>query len=101
MWMFITANGGILFAWAVPLIISGALGNMIDRWRLGYVVDFIRFHLHDGWEWPTFNVADITITVGVAFLLLDGFRKEVASESAARKNGNDTVGDSQNSEPAG
>ena len=91
LWMFVTDNGGILFAWAVPLVISGALGNMIDRWRLGYVVDFIRFHIHDGWEWPTFNVADCTIAVGVALLLLDGMRKPeaaaaVSSESAAPQN---------------
>jgi len=78
MWMFVTASGGVLFAWAVPFIVSGALGNMIDRWRLGYVVDFIRFHLHDGWEWPTFNVADITISIGVGLLLLDGLRKDAS-----------------------
>ena len=74
LWLFAKNHGGRLFAWSVPLIISGALGNMVDRWRLGYVVDFIRFHLHDGWEWPTFNVADITIAVGFAFLLIDGMR---------------------------
>lgn len=76
MWMFVAGHGGPLFAWSVPLIVSGALGNMIDRWRLGYVVDFIRFHINDGWEWPTFNIADCTITVGVVFLLLDGLRKQ-------------------------
>lgn len=76
MWMFVAGHGGPLFAWSVPLIVSGALGNMIDRWRLGYVVDFIRFHLQDTWEWPTFNIADCTITVGVAFLLLDGLRRQ-------------------------
>jgi signal peptidase II len=82
LWMFITQHGGPLFALSVPLIVSGALGNMVDRWRLGYVVDFIRFHLHDGWEWPTFNVADCTITVGVAFLLIDGMRKPATAERA-------------------
>ncbi|MGD8860768.1 MAG: signal peptidase II [Myxococcales bacterium] len=76
MWMFVVGNGGVLFAWSVPLIVSGAVGNMVDRIRLGYVVDFIRFHLHDTWEWPTFNVADSTITVGVALLLLDGMRRQ-------------------------
>ncbi|MDD9940836.1 MAG: signal peptidase II [Myxococcales bacterium] len=82
LWMFVTFHGGPLFAWSVPLIVSGALGNMVDRWRLGYVVDFIRFHLHDGWEWPTFNVADITITIGVAFLLLDGMRRPRTADEA-------------------
>ena len=76
MWMFITGNGGRMFALSVPLIVSGALGNMVDRVRLGYVVDFIRFHINDGWEWPTFNVADSTITVGVVLLLLDGLLRQ-------------------------
>jgi signal peptidase II len=55
------------------LIASGALGNLIDRFRLGYVVDFIRFHVHEAFVYPTFNVADCTITVGVALLLIEGF----------------------------
>ncbi len=73
LWFFITGHGGRLFAVSVPLIASGALGNLVDRFRLGYVVDFIRFHLRDGFSWPTFNVADSTITVGVVLLLLEGF----------------------------
>jgi signal peptidase II len=73
--MLMRGNGGPLFAWSVPLVVSGALGNMIDRVRLGYVVDFIHFHIHEAFEWPTFNVADSTITVGVALLLLDGLRR--------------------------
>jgi signal peptidase II len=73
-WMFVRGHGGKLFAASVPLVASGALGNMVDRLRLGYVVDFIHFHIRDGFEWPTFNVADSTITVGVALLLLDGLR---------------------------
>ena len=74
-WMFVRGRGGPLFAWSVPLVVSGAVGNLVDRVRHGFVVDFIRFHLGDGWEWPTFNVADAAITVGVALLVIDGFRK--------------------------
>lgn len=74
MWLFVTGYGGRLFAWSVPLIASGALGNLVDRLRFGYVVDFIRFHIHDSFAWPTFNVADSTITVGVALLLLESLR---------------------------
>jgi signal peptidase II len=82
--MFVRGSGGALFAASVPLIVSGALGNMIDRVRLGYVVDFIHFHVHDSFHWPTFNVADITITVGGALLLLDGLRtREAASAPSA------------------
>lgn len=75
LWMFVRGRGGPLFAMAVPLVVSGALGNMVDRVRLGYVVDFIHFHIHDRFAWPTFNIADATITVGVALLLLDGLRR--------------------------
>lgn len=81
--MFVRGSGGALFAASVPLIVSGALGNMVDRVRLGYVVDFIHFHVYDRFEWPTFNVADATITVGVAFLLLDGLRKPAQDAAPA------------------
>lgn len=52
-------------------MIGGALGNLIDRVRLGKVVDFLQWHWHD-WYWPSFNVADSAITLGVALLLIDG-----------------------------
>lgn len=74
MWLFVTGYGGRLFAWSVPLIASGALGNLVDRLRFGYVVDFIRFHVHDSFAWPTFNVADSTITVGVVLLFIESLR---------------------------
>jgi signal peptidase II len=73
LWMFMTGRGGRLFAISVPLIISGAVGNFVDRVRLGYVVDFVRFHISDRWAYPTFNVADAWITVGVALILIEGF----------------------------
>lgn len=69
--MFLQGKGGALFAYAVPLIASGALGNIHDRIRHGYVVDFIRA-FHGTWEYPTFNVADAAISVGVGLLLLEG-----------------------------
>jgi signal peptidase II len=59
-----------LLAAGLSLVLGGALGNVIDRIRLGYVIDFIHFH----WErayFPAFNVADSAITVGAACLLLD------------------------------
>lgn len=86
LWLFVTGYGGKLFAYSVPLIASGALGNLVDRARLGYVVDFIRFHIHDSFVWPTFNVADSTITVGVALLLIEGF---LAPRAEAAKTGSD------------
>lgn len=80
LYMFVRGHGGPLFAAAVPLVASGALGNMVDRIRLGYVVDFIHFQIPGWFVWPTFNIADATITVGVALLLLDGMRKPVDSQ---------------------
>lgn len=55
----------------VALVISGGIGNLIDRWRLGRVVDFISVGLPDmPWRWPTFNVADSLICIGVGLLVL-------------------------------
>ncbi|QQR88992.1 MAG: signal peptidase II [Myxococcales bacterium] len=84
-WMLYKGHGGPYFAAAVPFIASGALGNLIDRLLRGYVVDFFRFHLQNGWEWPTFNVADATITVGVVLLLIDGFRKPHPKSETAKQ----------------
>jgi len=55
---------------ALALIIGGAVGNVIDRIRLGHVIDFIDWHYRD-WHWPVFNIADSAITVGVLLLILD------------------------------
>ena len=57
--------------WALPLVLGGAIGNLVDRMRLGYVVDFIDAHWRDKYHWPTFNVADIAITVGIGLMLLE------------------------------
>lgn len=73
LWMFVTGRGGRLFAISVPLIVAGALGNFVDRVRLGYVVDFVRAHINDRWAYPTFNVADAWITIGVVLILVEGF----------------------------
>lgn len=52
------------------LIIGGAIGNLIDRVRLGYVVDYFLFHL-PGWSFAVFNLADAAITVGAGLVLLN------------------------------
>ena len=57
---------------ALMLVFGGAIGNFIDRIRLGYVIDFIDWHWYDtALRWPTFNVADAAISVGVVLLILD------------------------------
>lgn len=60
----------ILSVYALAMILGGALGNLADRVRLGFVIDFLDFHLSDGVHFPAFNVADAGITIGVALLLL-------------------------------
>lgn len=55
---------------ALPLIIGGAIGNVIDRVRFGAVADFIDVHIADR-HWPAFNVADACVCIGAFFLILD------------------------------
>lgn len=59
-----------LLAAAIGLVIGGALGNVIDRFRYGAVVDFLDLHWDD-FHWPAFNLADAAISVGVVVLLMD------------------------------
>ena len=56
------------------LILGGAIGNLLDRFRLGYVVDFLDVYIRDH-HWPAFNVADSAICIGIALLFLDMRRK--------------------------
>ena len=70
-WLFrLPSRGHRLLAAALSLVMGGAIGNVIDRVRFGYVVDFIRVH-YEEWYFPAFNVADSAITVGAALLILD------------------------------
>ena len=62
--------GEALFEAGLALILGGALGNLTDRLRFGYVVDFIDFY-YQAWHWPAFNLADAVITLGVLVLLID------------------------------
>ncbi|WP_374368957.1 signal peptidase II [Dongia sp.] len=58
-------------AYGIGLVIGGAIGNVIDRFRFGAVFDFIDFYVGN-WHWPAFNLADSAITIGVLLLLFDG-----------------------------
>ncbi|MEA3197008.1 MAG: signal peptidase [Gammaproteobacteria bacterium] len=70
-WMFrLPRNANVLLTAGLALVLGGAIGNVIDRIRLGFVIDFIHFHW-DRAYFPAFNVADSAITVGAACLLLD------------------------------
>lgn len=57
---------------ALSLILGGAVGNLIDRVSLGYVIDFIQVH-YKNYYWPVFNVADSVICIGALLLLIDMF----------------------------
>lgn len=55
---------------ACALLLAGILGNLTDRVRIGYVIDFIALHA-GSWHWPTFNIADASITLGALLLAYD------------------------------
>ncbi|MBI4405476.1 MAG: signal peptidase II [Deltaproteobacteria bacterium] len=57
-------------AMALSLILSGAVGNLIDRLRFGFVIDFLDFHWKEVYHWPAFNVADSAIVIGVSLIFL-------------------------------
>jgi signal peptidase II len=59
--------------WGLPLVLGGALGNYVDRIARGFVIDFLEAHWFDKVAWPSFNVADAAICVGVGMLVLDAF----------------------------
>jgi signal peptidase II len=69
-WLWRMPRSHGLLAAGLALVLGGAIGNVIDRIRLGHVIDFIHFHW-DRAYFPAFNVADSAITVGAACLLLD------------------------------
>ena len=78
-WLYkLPARGQSLLAAALSLVMGGAIGNVIDRVRFGFVVDFIRVH-YEQWYFPAFNIADSSITVGAALLILDSLLQGRAS----------------------
>ena len=69
-WLIRLPRAEWLTALGLALILGGAIGNLVDRIQLGYVVDFVDVY-YKGWHFPAFNVADSAITCGVILLLLD------------------------------
>ena len=92
----VAITGVLVYSWRTPisqtllqvalsLILAGALGNLYDRVNYGYVIDFIEVYFRD-YRWPSFNIADSAITVGVGLLVLQIFRKDTHdSPSWARR----------------
>jgi signal peptidase II len=70
---------------SIGLLWGGALGNLIDRLRFGHVTDFIDFRLWGGFHWPTFNIADAAITVGVFTLIYHFCKWEVLEKAHERQ----------------
>jgi signal peptidase II len=81
-WLRKLTSSEKLLALALSLIWAGAVGNLIDRLRFRYVIDFVHVHWKDVWDYPVFNVADSCITIGAILLLTH----ELRSYLKARKN---------------
>ncbi len=71
-WLWRVPDTAKLLAWGLSLILAGGIGNLIDRMRHQYVVDFINLHYGD-WYFPAFNIADMAITFGVICYLIHAF----------------------------
>jgi signal peptidase II len=75
----LAASTQAMISCGLALIVAGALGNLIDRVRLGHVIDFIWAHWGEHY-FPAFNVADSAISIGAALLLLDAWRESRAAK---------------------
>jgi signal peptidase II len=69
---------------SLALLLAGIVGNLIDRVRLGEVVDFIELHWREQYAWPTFNIADSAICIGAVLLALEMMREAKAESEQAR-----------------
>lgn len=82
-WLAKTPKDNRILGIGFSLMLSGALGNLIDRALFGYVIDFLDFYIGRS-HWPAFNVADSAILVGAALMLIDSYqadKKKKAAES--------------------
>jgi len=73
-WLLARHGSQRLFAFALALILGGAIGNVVDRIARGHVVDFVLLHWQR-FHWPAFNVADSAITIGAVLLVVDELRR--------------------------
>ncbi|GHG02503.1 signal peptidase II [Thalassotalea marina] len=81
-WLKRTPKENYMLGAALACMLSGALGNLIDRLLFGYVIDFLDFHWQ-GNAWPTFNIADSIIFIGAALMIIDSFQQEKAKKNSA------------------
>ena len=82
-WMAKTPKEQKTLSIAFALMLSGALGNLIDRVMYGYVIDFLDFYLC-GTHWPAFNVADSMIFIGAALMIIDSFKSHADDKKISK-----------------
>jgi signal peptidase II len=80
-WLSRLAKSQLKLSLALSLIISGAIGNLIDRSLYGYVVDFLHV-FYQNWHYPIFNIADCAISIGAVLLIWDSFTNESETQQA-------------------
>ena len=76
LWIWLLRQESFYSLLPLVLVLAGAIGNGIDRLRFGFVVDFISLY-YEKWSWPTFNVADSAICLGVFLLILNSFSSKL------------------------
>ncbi|AXY55286.1 lipoprotein signal peptidase [Acinetobacter chinensis] len=85
-WLMRMPKSTVVLPMAIALILGGAIGNLIDRISLGYVVDFIHVFYQNN-HFPAFNIADSAITLGTILLLIDTFfleKKRIQNAESAK-----------------
>lgn len=85
-WLFRLKDNEKWLGFGLALVLGGAIGNVIDRIRLGYVVDFIQWFANwndNTYYWPSFNIADAAIFVGTALILISSFFVEEDSDEVS------------------
>jgi signal peptidase II len=89
-----------LLLWSLALLAAGICGNLIDRVRIGRVIDFILLHFKD-YQWPVFNVADTAITIGAALMAIELFLTPQADRATAGERDESPVVEMQKPEVRG
>lgn len=71
-WLMQLKKTQIVLPLAISMLVGGAIGNVIDRFLYGHVIDFLDFYINN-WHWPAFNLADSAITLGVILFIWESF----------------------------
>ncbi|HYP26037.1 MAG TPA: signal peptidase II [Blastocatellia bacterium] len=91
-YMMKTPPANKLLLWSLALLAAGICGNLVDRVRMGSVIDFILFYYRSH-HWPVFNVADTAITIGAVLMALDLFLSPQPEKAAAVERGDSPIED--------